>query len=95
MLLILQRNCFLKFGNNKTIAESAWPAFDEAKTVDDEIELPIQVNGKLRGTVMVSTDATQEEIKPLVHEKISTFLADKQVVKEIYISGKIYNIVVK
>lgn len=85
----------LKYGNDKTISQSAWPEFDEAKTIDDEIQLPIQVNGKLRGTIMVSADASQEEIKPLVHEKIATFLADKQVVKEIYINGKIYNIVVK
>lgn len=86
---------FEKIGNDKTIAESPWPTFDEKLTVDDEIELPIQVNGKLKGTVMISLDMGEDEIKALVHEKISHLLDGKQVVKEIYIKGKIYNIVVK
>lgn len=44
---------FEKIGNDKTIAESPWPTFDESKTIDDEIELPIQVNGKLKATVFI------------------------------------------
>ena len=86
---------FEMVGNTKTIAESSWPTYDETKTVDDEIELPIQINGKLKGTVAISIDSDEETIKSLVHEKISNQLEGKQIVKEIYVKNKIYNIVVK
>ncbi len=86
---------YQNIGNSKTIAESSWPIFDETKTIDDEIELPIQVNGKLKGTVMIYADSAEDTVKELVHEKISNLLDGKDVVKEIYVKGKIYNIVVK
>ena len=84
-------------GENKTIAETAWPEYDEAKTIDDMIEIPVQFNGKLKGVVTVSRDASQEEVKEAVDndETIQNLLTGKNVVKEIYIPGKIYNIVVK
>lgn len=86
---------FEKIGNNKTISESSWPIYDENKTIDDTIELPIQINGKLKGTVMISLDSEESLVKSLVHEKLSNILEGKQIVKEIYIKNKIYNIVVK
>ncbi|MCI8396481.1 MAG: leucine--tRNA ligase [Clostridia bacterium] len=86
---------YQNIGNSKTIAESSWPIFDETKTIDDEIELPIQLNGKLKGTVIISADSAEDTVKELVHEKISNLLDGKDVVKEIYVKGKIYNIVVK
>ncbi len=82
-------------GNTKTIAENSWPTYDEAKTVDDEIELPIQVNGKLKGTVMIAKDSEEDVVKNLVHEKIADIIDGKNIVKEIYVKNKIYNIVVK
>ncbi len=82
-------------GNDKTIAESSWPTYDEAKTIDDEIELPIQVNGKLKGTVMIVKDSEEDVVKNLVHEKIADIIDGKNIVKEIYVKNKIYNIVVK
>jgi len=82
-------------GNNKTIAESSWPTYDEAKTIDDEIEIPIQVNGKLKATIMIVKDSKEEIVKQLVHEKISDIIDGKNIVKEIYVKNKIYNIVVK
>ena len=82
-------------GNNKTIAESSWPTYDEAKTIDDEIEIPIQVNGKLKATIMIVKDSEEEIVKQLVHEKISDIIDGKNIVKEIYVKNKIYNIVVK
>lgn len=77
--------------------QSTWPIYDEAKTKDSVIEMPIQVNGKVRGTIEVSVDATKEEIKEkaLSDENISKFLEGKNIVKEIFVPGKIYNIVVK
>ncbi len=82
-------------GNDKTIAESSWPSYDESKTIDDEIEIPIQINGKLKDTVMIAKDSEEDVVKKLVHDKISDILEGKNIVKEIYVNNKIYNIVVK
>lgn len=77
--------------------ESKWPKYDEAKIKDDVIEMPIQVNGKVRGTIMVNADATQDEIREKAKEdsNIGKYLEGKTIVKEIFVPGKIYNIVVK
>ncbi len=79
----------------KPLCESSWPTYDESKTIDSEIELPIQVNGKLRKTIMISANADEETIKNAVHNEISSLLDGKTIVKEIYVKNKIYNIVVK
>ena len=86
---------YSKIGNEKTIAESSWPTFEESKTIDDEIEIPIQVNGKLKATVTILVDSDEDIVKKLVHDKVSHMLEGKQIVKEIYVKNKIYNIVVK
>ena len=77
--------------------ESPWPKYDEEKIKEDILELPVQVNGKVRGTIMVNVDDGQEVIKEKVKENkgIMKHLEGKQIVKEIFIPGKIYNIVVK
>ena len=72
-----------------------WPEYDESKTVADTITLPIQVNGKLKATVSISLDEPDEIIKSKVHEIMDSKLEEKQIVKEIYVKNKIYNIVVK
>ena len=59
MYVFIWRNLY---GNNDTIAYEPWPTYDEAKTVDLEIEMAVQVNGKLRGKIEVSTNTTKEEI---------------------------------
>ena len=84
-------------GNNSSIAYSNWPEFDEAKTIDDEIELPVQVNGKVKATVMIPLNSEESIVKEIVHgnENVQTAILDKNVVKEIYVKNKIYNIVVK
>ena len=84
-------------GETKTIAETAWPKYDETKTIDDEIEIPVQVNGKVKDVIKVPKDAEEEEVKEKSHisELVSKALEGKTVVKEIYVKGKIYNIVVK
>ncbi len=88
---------FSILGEKSTINETPWPKYDETKTIDDEIEIPVQINGKLKAVVLVSKEATQEEIKKVVdnNETIQNILNGKQVIKEIYVKGKIYNIVVK
>jgi len=77
--------------------ESTWPKYDEEKIKDDVIEVPIQVNGKVRGTVIVNANATQDEIREKAKQdsNISKYLDGKTIVKEIFVPGKIYNIVVK
>ena len=82
-------------GHDNTIANEAWPTYDEAKTVDNTINLPIQINGKLKGTIEVELDLPEETIKTLAHEKVANHLEGKNIVKEIYVKNKIYNIVVK
>ena len=86
-----------KLGESKTIAETPWPTYDEAKTIDDEIELPVQFNGKLKSTVKIPIDAEESTVKEIVHnnETVNALLQDKIIVKEIYVKNKIYNIVVK
>ncbi len=84
-------------GLNGQIAQANWPTFDESKTIDNEIEIPIQVNGKVKEVIIVSVDANEQEVKDIVHnnENICNILKDKTIVKEIYVNGKIYNIVVR
>lgn len=84
-------------GFENMLNESPWPLWDEEKTVDDVIEIAVQVNGKVKGIISISKDASAEEAheKAFDDEKISGAIGDKSVVKEIYVPGKIYNIVVK
>ena len=77
------------------VATYEWPTYDEAKTIDDEIEIPVQVNGKLKTTVMIALDEEEASVKEKVHEVIAGKLDGKNIVKEIYVKNKIYNVVVK
>ena len=86
-----------RLGHSDTITYETWPTYDETKLVEDTIEIPVQVNGKVRATVQIGTDATDEDVKKAVMENsnIQAQLEGKTVVKEIYVKNKIYNIVVK
>lgn len=77
--------------------ENTWPVYDEEKTIDKVIEMPIQVNGRVRGTVVIKLEDSQEIVreKAKADENINKFLEGKQIIKEIFVPGKIYNIVVK
>ena len=83
------------FGNNGTMAYSSWPTYDEEKAIDTQVTLPIQINGKLRETITINLDEEEEIVKEKVHNAISEKLKGKNIVKEIYVKNKIYNIVVK
>ena len=82
-------------GFEEEIATYEWPTYDESKTIDDEIEIPIQVNGKLKATIMIALDEEESSVKEKVHEAIVGKLDGKNIVKEIYVKNKIYNVVVK
>ena len=86
-----------RLGHEGSIAYEKWPKYDETKIEEDTFELPVQFNGKLKTTIKVKKDLSKEEIEKIVHdnEKVKTLLADKNIIKEIYVPNKIYNIVVK
>ena len=79
----------------KPICESSWPEYDESKTIDSEIEIPVQINGKLKGTIKVANDSDEETVKALAHKEFAELLDGKTIVKEIYVKNKIFNIVAK
>ena len=84
-------------GGEGSLQLASWPEHDEAKTVDESIEIGVQVNGKLRATVTIPTDCEKEEALALAKadEKVQAALEDKNLVKEIYVPNKIVNLVVK
>ena len=82
-------------GFEEDISTYEWPSFDESKTIDDTVTIAIQFNGKLKGTVDVQKDSEEAVVKEKVHKEIDSKLDGKQVIKEIYVKNKIYNIVVK
>ena len=82
---------------NKPICEGEWPKYDESKTVDSEIEIAVQVNGKVRGTIKISVDESEDSIKEkaISEDNVSKHIDGKEIVKVIVIKGKIVNIVVR
>ena len=82
-------------GNTNTIFTQKWPQYDKAKLQSDTIEIAIQINGKLRGNISVSANATNEDVISQAKEAQSEKLSGSQIVKEIYVPGKIVNFVVK
>ncbi len=77
------------------ICNSPWPKYDESKTIDSQIELPVQINGRLKGTIKVALDSAEDSIKEVAHKELADLLEGKTIVKEIYVKNKILNIVVK
>ena len=82
-------------GNKDTITYETWPTFDENKIIDNEKEIPVQVNGKVKATITIRLDEAESSVKEKVHKAIEDKLDGKLIVKEIYVKNKIYNIVVK
>jgi leucyl-tRNA synthetase len=84
-------------GRPDGILRHAWPKFDEALAREDEIEVPVQVNGKLRSVVKVPVDASREALEAAARadEKVQAALAGKTVVKVIVVPGKLINFVVR
>ena len=84
-------------GHDSTLSYEQWPTYDEAKLVDDEVEIAVQVAGKVRAKIVVAKDASKEDIEKvaLADEKVQEYMAGKSLVKIIVIPGKLVNIVVK
>lgn len=86
-----------KLGHTESIFKSTWPEYDENLAKDEKIEVPVQINGKLRGTVLADRDTSQEVIQALAMENpnITKFTDEKTIVKVIYVPNKIFNLIVK
>ena len=84
-------------GNREMLARAKWPEYDLAKCVDAAVEIAVQVSGKIKARLMIPTDSTEEAVKALVmaDANVQAALAGKTVIKEIYVKGKLYNIVAK
>ncbi|WP_394556710.1 leucine--tRNA ligase [Priestia aryabhattai] len=84
-----------KLGHEDTISYEAWPAFDEAKLVDDEVEIVVQINGKVRTKLNVPAEASREELQDIAmaNEDVQEFIEGKTVRKVIAVPGKLVNIV--
>ena len=82
-------------GFKNAISTYSWPEYEEEKTIDEEIDLPIQINGKLRANISIVPDEDEATIKEKVHQAIQDKLEGKTIVKEIYVKNRIYNVVVK
>ena len=84
-------------GGEGLLSLSKWPEYEESKTVEDSIEIGVQVNGKVRGTIVIPNGCAKEEALELAKkdERVASFLEGKTLVKEIYVPNKIVNFVAK
>ncbi|MBR6513857.1 MAG: leucine--tRNA ligase [Clostridia bacterium] len=93
----LTEEIWSEFGGEGLLSIAKWPEYDEAKTVDNTVEIAIQVNGKVRGTMMIAVDDAKDAIiaQAKENENVKSFIDGKSIVKEIYVPGKLVNIVAK
>ena len=84
-----------KLGHDNTIAFEPWPTFDESKCVEDTVEIAVQINGKVKATLAIGKEDPKDEVIAKGKELIADKLDGKTIVKEIYVPGRIVNIVIK
>jgi leucyl-tRNA synthetase len=84
-------------GHTDNLLRAPWPKFDDALAKEDQIEIPVQINGKLRAVICVDADAGEDTVRDaaLAHEKIAAALAGKEVARMILVPRKLVNMVVK
>lgn len=83
-----------QMGHETSVFENTWPTYDEEKMKDDEIEIAIQINGKTKGTIMISAEASKEDAISSAKDAMADKLTGN-IIKEIYVPGKIVNVVMK
>jgi leucyl-tRNA synthetase len=83
-------------GHKESIAEEPWPKYDPSLIVEEEIDLVVQVNGKVRDTIRVKADISEDEAKKVVLEsgKVKKWIEGKEIKKIIFVKGKLINVVV-
>jgi leucyl-tRNA synthetase len=86
-----------KLGERETLLRAPWPKYEAELAKEEELEIPVQVNGKLRALIVVPADASEEFVieRALANEKVKAAIAGKKIVKRIYVPGKLVNLVVK
>ncbi|MDC0764338.1 leucine--tRNA ligase [Brevibacillus sp. AG] len=86
-----------KLGHSESLAYEAWPTYDEAKLVEDEVEIVLQINGKNKEKLLIASDSTQEQMEEMAknNEMIKELIEGKTIVKVIAVPGKLVNIVVR
>lgn len=82
-------------GNTESVFENTWPTYDKDKMKEDEIEIPVQINGKRAVAIRISPDADKDLVLASAKEAVASRIESKTIVKEIYVPGRIINIVVK
>ncbi len=82
-------------GGEGRVYETAWPEYDEAKTVESTVEIAVQINGKTRATLKIGKDDAKDDVIAKAKETIADKLEGKNIIKEIYVPGRIVNIVAK
>ncbi len=88
---------YQQMGEEGFLYQQKWPTYDPARCVDDSVEIAVQISGKIKARIMVASDATQAEVLELAKndKAVATELAGKTIVKEIYVQGRLLNLVVK
>jgi leucyl-tRNA synthetase len=81
-------------GGQKSVHLQTWPAFDASAVVADEMELAVQVNGKVRGKIVVAADLPQEDIIAVALASVADWVAGKEVKKVVVVAGKLVSVVV-
>lgn len=89
----LAEEVWSRLGNTGSLAYESWPVHDESLLVRDTISLPVQVNGKMRGTVEISKDATQDDALSAAASILGKYSEGKAPKKIVYVGGKILNVV--
>jgi leucyl-tRNA synthetase len=86
-----------RLGHAESIAYEPWPSYDESLLVESTIEIPVQVNGKLRGVVVVTADASKDDVLAAAKSdaKVAAHLDGKSIVKEVFVPGKLVGFVVR
>jgi leucyl-tRNA synthetase len=92
----LAEEIWQQLGHHKSLSRRPWPAFDPAKLVDTTLEIPVQVNGKLRGVIQVAADASESQVlqTAAAAEKVLPWLEGKTIRKQLYVPKKLVNFVV-
>ena len=88
---------WLMTGHQDSVFKSAWPVYDPQAVIGEMIEVAIQINGRLRDSVIVPVDSNQETVEAaaMASSRVQAFIADKPIIKKIFVKGRILNIVVK
>ncbi len=91
----MMEELWTKLGNEDTITYANWPTYDERKMVDSEVEIVVQILGKVKAKIKIASDASKDEQLTLAKEAVSELIEGKQIIKEIVVPQKLVNLVVK